>query len=240
MESINWDGGERRTVKKGDTLTCQALNSGQIYSIFLYNSSGADHDITVNVTTSMSTQPTAVKVPGTTADQGLASLVLVSGSDTSTVNVSISQSGSTSQDYVDAWIGSVQMPTNTSGLDNQHLDADGEKHSFNKYRRYYSVPASRWYQFTLNSNITQFISVQFQENLAAVLVANPTDPNNPAVNIHAIGSVTENKDYKIVTPKSGQPQTIQYDLVGNGRQFVWMNADSPQDSNECFISLQTI
>ncbi|WP_347905269.1 hypothetical protein [Pseudomonas purpurea] len=45
MESIaltatqtNWNGGQRITLRAGDTATCTTLQTGQLYGIFIYNS----------------------------------------------------------------------------------------------------------------------------------------------------------------------------------------------------------
>lgn len=236
--AINWDGGQRFTLNKGETATCQALSAGQLYAIFLYNSSGADHDITVNVNWSNQHPPVQVVVPGTSMDQGLASVVLVSGDDTNTVSVSILQNGTHQTDFIDTWIGSVKMPTDTRGLDNQHIPANGHPQPFNKYRRYYDVPASHWYNLTINSNIDQFISIQFRETAATVFIVNPT--MNANARVTAVGSVKENKDYTIVKAHPTSPQTISYNLQGDGMQYVWMNADSEQDSRKAMITLQSL
>jgi len=70
---------------------------------------------------SNSQPPVPITVPGTTANAGLASLGFVSGTDTQTVSVSLPSNAGSSQ--VEIWLGSVGMPTNTSGLTN--LSATG-------------------------------------------------------------------------------------------------------------------
>ncbi|MDE1460494.1 hypothetical protein [Spartinivicinus poritis] len=237
-EYINWDDGRRLNLSTGATAKCQALNPGQLYALFLYNSSNADHDIQATVVGSNSTPPVQVTVPGTTANEGLASIVLVSGNDTDTVSISIVPNGVHSTNNLDIWIGSVQMPTNTAGLNNQHLDATGQPQQFNKYCRYYSVPASHWYNVSINSNINQFISVQFQESTATVYIVNPTPNANARVT--ALGTVTENKDYTIVKGANPTPQTITHYLSGNGKQFVWMDADSEQNSEGATLALTSL
>jgi hypothetical protein len=43
---------------------------------------------------------------------------------------------------VQCWIGSVRMPTNTAGLNNQPLPDNGTTLPFAQYDRYYAVPPS--------------------------------------------------------------------------------------------------
>lgn len=232
---IDWDGGQRVSMNPGDTATCKALSSGQLYAVFLYNTTQADKDISVLITTDNSIEPVPVRVPGTTADQGLASLVLVSGTDTTSVAVAVS---TTAGGTIDCWLGSVSMPTDTSGLNNQQLATNGQAQSFAKYCRYFCVPPTSWHQLTLQSNIQQFISVQFQENFATIYVVNPTV--KPPL-VYALGSVKVDTDYVITKPKAGSPpQYLQTFIEGDGTQWVWMNADSEQDSSQATIALQAL
>ncbi|UTM58830.1 hypothetical protein L4174_008370 [Photobacterium sp. CCB-ST2H9] len=233
MSTIVWNDGRSIALTKGDTATCEALKSGQLYAVFLYNAAGEDQDIPVNVNIGNGFPPKTVTVPGTTGNNGLAALALISGTDTQTVSISITSQQSGAK--VDAWIGSVGMPTNTSGIENMQLPFNGETRSYGSRDRYYAVPESRWYQLTINSPQNQFISVQFTENQAKVFINNPVgDPGNVIV---PTGTVAEGSSYEIVKPK-GQPQTITYDDQGNGRQKVWMNADSQQNSSDSTIVAQ--
>ena len=144
MAKIDWNGGELITLNPGDTATCAGgLNTGQIYAIFLYNSAGNDANAPVNVVWSNSQPPVPVTVPGTTANQGLAALCFVSGDDTNTVSISLGQSSSGTQ--VQAFLGSVKMPVNTSGVQNVALPIDGQNHSFRAFTRFFAVPQSHWY-----------------------------------------------------------------------------------------------
>jgi hypothetical protein len=235
--AIGWNGGQRITLNTGDTATCTALQQGQLYAIFFYNSAGNDTDTVVNVVWSNSQPPFPVTVPGTTGDQGLASLFLVSGSDTQTVAVSIPATSANAG--IDCWLGSVGMPTDTSELINGPLPANGQAQPFNKYMRYYTVPPSSWQQVTINSAINQFISVQFQEAFATVNIVNPS--THPDKNIFSVGSVTKGSSgsYIVQTP-TGTPQSLSYDIQGDGTQYVWMNADSLQDSASASITLQSL
>src|SRR5215218_6815937 len=157
--SINWNGGQRITLQAGETATCTTLNPGQLYAIFMYNSAQNATNGTVNIVWSNSNPPVQATIPGTTANAGLASLAFVSGTDTQTVSVSLPSNAGIAQ--IDIWLGSVSMPIDTSGLNNSQLPLDGSENEFNKYTRYYAVPQSKWYQMTIVSAITQFLSVQF-------------------------------------------------------------------------------
>jgi hypothetical protein len=232
MASIDWNGGQVVTLKQGDTATCSGgLNPGQLYALFFYNSAGNDANAPVNVVWSNSSPPVKVTVPGTTANQGLAALCFVSGDDTNTVSISLGQTSQGAQ--VTAFIGSVKMPVNTSGINNVALPLDGKFHSFTAFTRYYAVPASHWYDGTLQSNINQFISVQFKESAATVNIVNKlVDPSNvikyagtcqPQVTINAVAG-----------------QTYEWSLQGNGSQIVWINADSCQNSQTASIAVQSL
>ncbi len=237
MATINWNGGERIFVDVGQTATCTALTN-QLYAIFLYNENGADKDIKTNITGSNQTAPVHVTVPGTTAGQGLASIVLVDGSQSNSISVNVD---TTAPAGVDAWIGSLSMPTDTSGLINQPLPPDGQQQSFNKYCRYYAVPASHWYNLTLESSINQFFSVQFTQNLVTVFCVNPTQSSmKSSPYIHFFTGFDKDANYDYVAATQGTPQIIQYELQGNGLQTVWMNADSRQDSSTATIALATL
>ncbi len=237
----NWDGGQVSTLTAGQTLTCATLNSGQIYGLFFYNAAQNDNDATVQVVWSNASPPVSVTIPGTTQGQGLATLALVSGSDTTAVSASMSSNQGNAQ--VQCWIGSVRMPTNLSGINNTAMPLNGQPQQFANYDRYYAVPPSEWCTLTINSPaITQFISVQFQENYATVNIVNPLQ--NPGTSIYAISpSVIQGPPGKgtySVVAAANPPSTLSTNLQGNGTQWVWMNADSPQDSSGATISLQPL
>jgi hypothetical protein len=232
MSAINWNDGRLINLKGGDTATCAGeLNPGQLYALFFYNSAGNDANAPVSVVWSNSQAPVQVVVPGTTANQGLAALCFVSGDDTNTVSASLSSIASGVQ--VQAFIGSVKMPVNTSGIQNKPLPLDGQAHSFASFTRYYAVLASHWYQGYLRSDINQFISVQFKENSAVVNIVNQLTEVDNVVK-YAGGS----RD--LVTINKVTNQTLPWTLQGNGRQMVWINADSCQNSQTAEISLQSL
>jgi hypothetical protein len=232
MSAINWNDGRLITLAQGDTATAQgALNPGQLYALFFYNAAGNDADTTVTVVWSNSQPPVQVTVPGTTGNQGLAALCFVDGNQTSTVSAAVTngQPGAN----VQAFIGSVKMPTNTQGISNQQLPLDGQPHAFTKFTRYFAVPASHWYSGQITSNINQFISVQFQEHTAQVIVVNKlVDPGN--VIAFAGDSQT------LVTVSTSTTQSFSWLFQGNGRQIVWINADSVQNSQAATLSVQSL
>jgi hypothetical protein len=234
--SINWNGGQRITIRAGDTATCTALNPGQLYGIFIYNSTQNATNATVNVVWSNSKPPVKITVPGTTANAGLASLGFVSGTDTQTIAVSLPSNAGIAQ--VEIWLGSVSMPIDTSGLNNQPLPIDGNPYPFNKYTRYFSVPPSSWQQLTLVSTINQFLSVQFRSAKAIVHVLNETSNGLLDGQVTPIGPTAQAPGS--VTIQAVTIQSIQNYLQGDGTQWVWMDADSQQDSNEATISLQAL
>jgi hypothetical protein len=227
----NWDGGQISILESNQTLTCTTLSPGQLYGLFLYNAAESDNSANVLVALG-NNAPQEVSVPGTTDDQGLASIVLVSGNDSQTVSLSMVNQPNA---QVQCWIGSVRMPTNTQGLNNQQLPDDGSTQPFAQYSRYYAVPPSAWQALTITSSITQFISVQLQEDFATIYVVNPL-PNPPTV--IPMGSVTS-ANYKTVFATNPNSSIVST-FAGNGTQYVWMNADSSQDSSDATISLQQI
>ncbi len=232
MASINWNGGQVITLTQGDTAVCSGgLNPGQIYALFFYNSAQNDANAPVNVVWSNSQPPVKVTVPGTTANQGLAAFCFVSGDDTNTISASLGQSSPGAQ--VTAFIGSVKMPTNTSGVNNAQLPLDGQFHAFTKFTRYFAVPASHWYDGIIQSNINQFISVQFKESTAVVNIVNKlVDPSNV---IKYAGSCQPQ-----VTVNAVPGQSYQWSFQGNGSQFVWINADSAQNTASAQIAVQSL
>jgi hypothetical protein len=233
MATMNWNDGRLITLNPGDTATCAGgLNPGQIYAVFLYNSANNDANAPVNVVWSNSQPPVLVTVPGTTAHQGLAALCFVSGDDTNTVSISLGQSSSGTQ--VQAFLGSVKMPVNTSGINNVGLPLDGQNHAFQAFTRFYAVPQSHWYSGQIQSNINQFISVQFKEASATVNIVNELVESDNVVKYAGPSS----KDAVTINPSKSQ--TLAWNFQGNGSQFVWINADSVQNSQSATISVQSL
>ena len=233
---IDWKDGRLITMSPGDTATCAGgLNSGQLYGLFFYNSAGADADATVDVVWSNSHAPVQVTVPGVTQKQGLASILFVSGNDTSTVSAAMRDTSGAQGTQVQSFIGSVKMPTGP-GLNNQQLPTDGSTLPFQAFTRFYCVPASHWYAGTMTSNINQFIAVQFSEHHATVLVVNAMKEYttaNPPPTVKAVGSAS----FEV---SCSMRQSLPWSMQGSGSQMVWINADSVQNSQTANINLQSL
>ena len=232
MSAINWNDGRLITINGGDTATCTGgLNPGQLYALFFYNSAQNQTRASVKVVWSNSGQPVEVTVPGTTQEMGLAALCFVSGDDTNTVSASILSGSSGVQ--VSAFIGSVKMPTNTNGITNAQLPLDGQQHPLTRFTRYYAVPQMHWYSATLQSDIDQFISVQFMENSAIVNIVNAVA--EPDSVIQYTSPSTKDK-VKVSTYKK---QSTDWSFQGNGSQVVWINAESVSNTSST-LSVQSL
>lgn len=234
--SINWNGGQRITLRAGDTAQCTTLRPGQLYGVFVYNSAQHDNNAALSVVWSNSQPPVKITVPGTTANAGHASVGFVSGTDTQSISVSLPSNSGIAQ--VEIWLGSVSMPTDTSGLDNEHLSIDGAQHPFDKYRRYFNVPPASWHELTITSTITQFISVQFRQAKATVFVVNETSNGLLDGQIVKMGPTASVPNTVVTT--NATIQSVTENLQGDGTQWVWMNADSADNSDDATISLQSL
>ena len=229
--SINWNNGQLITLREGDTARAVELNSTQLYGLFFYNSALNDADTVVSVTWSNSRPPERVTVPGTTQRQGLASVLFVYGGDTTTVSAAVTQGNPGAE--VSAFIGSVKMPTNGGGLDNRQLPANGQPQNFNKFTRYYTVPESHWYDVRIQSDVNQFIVTQFSEAKALVMVVNRLV--DPSPDVRGVGQAVDR-----FTIQTSTTQSIDADMQGDGKQKVWINADSVQNSQNATITLQSL
>ncbi len=130
------------------------------------------------------------------------------------------------------------MPINTSGLSNNPLPFNGLQQSFNKYTRYYAVPPSQWVSVTISSVITQFISVQFTEAAATVFVVNETSNGLLPGQVTTMGPTASAPGAVTILPVTYQSVTKQFQ--GSGAQFVWIDADSQQDSQSATIAAQLL
>lgn len=231
MSTINWNDGQMITLGQGDTARAVNLNDSQLYGLFFYNSAQADADTEVDVVWSNSQPPKRVTVPGTTQRQGLASVLFVYGEDTTTVSAAVTQGNPGAE--VTAFIGSVKMPLNSSGMNNRQLSPNGQPQGFQQFTRFYTVPESHWYDVRLQSDVNQFIVVQFVEAKALVLVVNRLV--DPSPQVQGVGQAKE-----MFTIQTSTTQSIDADLQGNGRQTVWINADSVQNSQNATIALQSL
>lgn len=231
MTSIDWNDGRLITLEPGDKATCTALNQQQLYGLMFYNSAENDTGATIAVNWSNSQPPAHVQVPGTTGNQGLASILFVSGDDTTTVIPAMLQNQPGAQ--VQCFLASVKMPVNTQGINNQPLPPDGQNHPFTTFTRYYAVPESHWYQVQVESTINQFISVLFASQSALVSVLNATV--HPSSVVQGVGKAAQ-----MYTIQVSQTQIDSYPIQGDGQQSVWVNADSVQNSQSAVISLQSL
>lgn len=232
MTNINWTDGRLINLTQGDTAACTGgLNSNQIYALFFYNAAQNAASTNVSIVWSNNEAPVQVTVPGTTQNQGLAALCFVSGTDTNTVSAAVlnGQPGATIQ----AFIGSVKMPTNTAGITNRQLLMDGNVHAFNRLTRFYAVPKSHWYAGQITSDVNQFISVQFSESQAQVNIVN--ELVSPSHVIKYAGT-----SESCVTVNSVPSQTYSWSFQGDGQQRVWINADSAQNASSASISVQSL
>ncbi|WP_433932828.1 hypothetical protein AB3662_01560 [Sorangium cellulosum] len=185
------------------------------------------------MTLSSSKQPLRVSVPGTSSKQGLASIVIVSGDDANGFTLAMTQDQPGAQ--IQCFIGSVKMPLCTDNITNAQLPADGQRHPFNTFTRYYAVPASHWYEVQIQSDKNQFISVQFSEQSAVIYVVNMTAQGDPTRNIYYMGQTKSQ-----CSVQTSQTQKLIWEMQGNGEQFVWINADSVQNSENASIVLQSL
>lgn len=229
----NWDNGGKRALKAGDEkLLCEELRSGQLYAVMMYNS--AQNDREARVTVFAHGKDVEVRVPGTTGNEGLASVCLVSGEEGNSVSVSIARTEEGAE--IQVWLFSVSMPTQMPHDRNIHLQPDGKEISFGTYTRAFCVPPSTTSRAVLRTaGNNQFIALQMREDHATVLVLNPSDTYKDR--IKAIGRAAA--AYTTVTATERR-QEITSKVQGDGTQIVWMNADSEQDSTNVKLSLQAL
>jgi len=231
MSQFDWSAGQLITMSEGDSATCLNLDQHQLYGLFFYNSANNDTDAIVTVSGSDYIRPVPFIVPGTTGNEGLAAICFVSGDDTSTVTVQLNtgQSGSS----VQAFIGSVKMPIDTDGINNQSIPLNGQQQPFSKFTRYYTVPESHWYTASVTSNIDTFVCVEFTEDTATIICVNAGDGVDNVVNYY--GPSAKSKVNILPTDQ----KTKSWPMRGNGTQFVWINADSVQNSQQASICIQS-
>jgi hypothetical protein len=229
--ALNWNNGQLITLKEGVTATAEGLSKTQLYGLFFYNHAQNDADTDVTVTWKNGAPPEHVVVPGTTRDEGLASVLFVYGGDTTTVSAAVTHGNPGAA--IEAFICSVKLPIGGSGINNQQLPANGSTQSFTRYTRYYAVVPSHWFGVGIESDVNQFIVVRFAEAKAQVLVVNAT--SDPDLHVNGVGQATS-----MYTTESSTTQRLDTEFQGNGTQTVWMNADSVQNSQNATIALQSL
>ncbi len=223
------------TLQGGQSARCAVLAKGELYVALLYNSSQNDQIADVIVVWSNEAPPTHVTLPGTTGDQGPAALAFVSGTDTDFLTLSL---GATSAASVDVVLVSTTMPTNTKGLINAVLPADGQLRDLPKYTRYHAVPPDGWSQLSLVDKTSQFLSFEMRRAGAIVRVVNKAtglfdgqvQKFGPTANAKGAVDIQEIPYQTFVDPA----------LKGDGQTWVWMSADSLRNSLNGQIGLQGI
>ncbi|WP_448092750.1 hypothetical protein [Pseudomonas lini] len=91
---------------------------------------------------------------------------------------------------------------------------------------------------TITSTISQFLSCQFREAQATVFVVNETSNGLLSGQVTTIGPTAGEVGAVKIT--YSQIQSISNNLQGDGTQWVWIDADSQQDSQSATISLQSL
>jgi hypothetical protein len=231
--TIDWSDGRVITLTEGDTAELSELNSMQLYGVFLYNTANNDNavDVTLAWSDNPDEPPVTVSVPGTTASRGPAVIRFVSGDDASYISASVTQDQRGAQ--VTAFICNVQLPRDGGGLHNQPLPDNGRRQAFTRLTRFYCVPAARWYNTTVQADMTQFISVRFVESFAYVTVVN--DIGLPPGRVEGIGEAAT-----MFRVSSTDKPSYESKVEGDGSQQVWVNADSVEDSQHATLSLQPL
>ncbi|MFW2543895.1 hypothetical protein ACN2XU_14735 [Primorskyibacter sp. 2E107] len=224
------------TIKGGTSARCAALTKGELYVALLYNTSPHAQSVDVTVVWSNDVPPGRVTLQSTTNDQGPAGMIFVSGEDTEFLTLSIGV-GSTAT--VEALMVSVSMPANTNGITAETLPADGQFHSFPKFTRYCAVPPEGWSALTVQNLSTQFISVQMRRE-AAVVRVNRSGPT-PLYDgqLSKFGKTAKSKNV-VQLETSGQSTFTDDRVKGNGTRWVWISADSTQNSSDAKIALQSL
>lgn len=160
-------------------------------------------------------------------------MAFVSGSDSDFLTLSL---GAASTASVEAVLVSAAMPTNTDGLANVALDADGSLHDCAKYTRFYAVPPTGWSQLTLVDKTTQFVSFQIRKASAIVRVLNVATGLYDG-QVQKFGPTAQAEgtvDLQIIPYQTFVDPAIK----GDDQTWVWMSADSLQNSVNGQIALQ--
>ncbi len=221
------------TLQGGQSARCAALTKGELYVALLYNSSQNDQIADVIVVWSNDVPPAHVNLPGTTGNGGPAALAFVSGSDTDFLTLSL---GAASAATVDAVLVSATMPTNTQGLLNVVLPADGLLHDLPKHTRYHAVPPTGWSQLTLVDKTSQLVSFQIRKACAIVRVLNKATGLFEG-QVQKFGP-TANADGTVDIQEIAYQTFVDPAVKGDDQTWVWMSADSLDNSLNGQIGLQ--
>jgi hypothetical protein len=231
-EDLDWNDGRLVELTAGKTARCRSLTQGELYGVLLYNTTQADVNALVTVVWSNDVPPSTVTVSGTTGDAATAYFLFVSGTDTDFISISLAP---TAEATVEAFIVSVSMPSNTTGLNSGELPRDGQFHSYQKFDRYWAVPATGWSSITIENTRTQFISLQILKSTAKVIVVN-LGAGLAEGQVTKFGPTAEKPGTVDIVQQTYQ--TYEGDIQGNSRTWVWMNGDSQQNSDSAKIALQ--
>lgn len=221
------------TLQGGQSARCAALTKGELYVALLYNVSPNDQNADVIVVWSNDIPPAHVTLPGTAAGQGTAAMVFVSGTDTDFLTLSL---GATSTAMVEAVLVSTTMPTNTTGLVDAVLPADGQMHAFPKHTRFHAVPPTGWSQLTIEDVNSQFLSFQILRDKAIVRVLNLATGLYDG-QLRIFGDTASAKGV-VETQEISYQSFVDPAVHGDGQTWVWMSADSTQNSINAKIGLQ--
>jgi hypothetical protein len=237
IDMQNWNGGNRLTITSTNGAQCVNSIVNPINVAFLYNTTEAAQDVPVNLVGS-NQFVTQVKIPQTTADQGSAALLTFSGPPAGSASITATIPTSSSSAQAQVWLGSQAMPTNTSGLNNFNLPADGKQYSFNKYARAYFVPAAQHYSLTVTTGVAAFYFAVFNSSgQVAVYVLNAPSPTYKPI-VQQFPNDTYAANNTTVTALT--QNSVSIPIFGQNQQWVLMNADSTSDSISATVSLQSL
>jgi len=217
LSAGNWDNGERRKIKKGDTLICEGLATGQVYCVFLYNISASSHEVEVNVQTA--TEYNEPNVIGTSDAGGPGYLVFFHGNHSSYVKVFIDESA-ISDSQIEAWIGSRSLPK-AGGFPNEPLPAYCEFKPFDGYKRYFFTTQKKPYEVTITTQDIQFVCTQFYEDQATLYLLLRRDCGNLS---NLVTIQRRAKQYIVI--RCTEKATISDILCCEAIHYVWMNGDT--------------
>ncbi|ALQ10015.1 hypothetical protein D172_018175 (plasmid) [Pseudoalteromonas sp. Bsw20308] len=234
--SNSWSIGERVELCEGQTITCTSLFPKRIYCVLIYNMSKNDRNVFLDVNWSNQQAPKKMTIPGSENKQGDASLILVSGNDTSTISLSIT-SGNGGQ--IECFLLSTAIESPSPNLPIRHIVTGGKRYIVEKYQHYLGLINRGWYHLTLENKISQSVVLQIQHHQVIIYILNPTQ--TPLFNITSVGSITKNKDYLIQRADfEGQPQRIEVLIQGNEETIMWVGASSKQALNNTTLALQAL
>jgi hypothetical protein len=234
--SNSWSIGERIELREGQTITCTSLFPKRIYCVLIYNTSKNDRNVFLDINWSNQQAPKKMTIPGSENKQGDASIILVSGNDTSTISLSITTGNG---GKIECQLVSTAIHKPSLTLPIRRIIANGKKYIIEKYQHYIGRINRGWYHLTLENRISQSVILQIQHHQIIIYILNPTQA--ALFNITSVGSITKNKDYLIQRSDfEGQPQRIEVLIQGNEETIIWVGASSKQALNNTTLALQAL